>query len=320
MPKSEKYAIGVDLGGTFIKFGIVSAIGKIVHKTFLETNANKGSKYVIREIKNGINELLNIKGYKISGVGIGSPGVVQTKKGTIENPPNFHNWGKVHLGKLIKKEIGIKVFVENDANAAAIGEMIFGAGRNINSFLMVTLGTGVGGGIILNRKLYRGDSGGAGEIGHISIDYSGNHCNCGSIGCIEAYIGNNYLLKNIKSELNKHPESKILKIIDNNIDLLSTKVISEASKQDDKYAESIIQDVGKLLGCALSSACNLLDISNVIVGGGVSGFGNLLLESIESTMKKRVVKSLQSKIKIIPAKLKNDAGIKGASSLVFYKA
>ncbi|MHB9013952.1 MAG: ROK family protein, partial [Ignavibacteriaceae bacterium] len=189
MSKQEKYAIGVDLGGTNVKVGIVSQNGKIIKKVSVETKAQGGPKKVIQQIKKGIDEVLNKNELRIHGIGIGSPGTVSTKKGTVEDPPNLPGWGKVNLGKIIQKEFKINVKVENDANAAAIGEMIYGAGKSYESFVMVTLGTGVGGGIIYNRKLFRGEFGAAGEIGHISIDINGPQCKCGSFGCVETYLG-----------------------------------------------------------------------------------------------------------------------------------
>lgn len=318
MAKSDKYAIGVDLGGTFVKFGLVTHKGKIITKLALESKSEKGPDAVVSQIKKGIKELLCKKGFEVQGIGIGAPGVVSIKKGTVENPPNFPEWGKVHLGKIIHKEFKIPVYVENDANAAAIGEMIFGAGKKANSFIMVTLGTGVGGGIIFDRKLFRGDTGGAGEVGHISIDFNGVNCNCGSIGCVEAYAGNNYLVKSVIAEYEQNKNSLVFSSIDNNLDFLTPKIISDAAAQGDAFAIKVVEQLGKHVGYALASASNLLDVSTMIVGGGVAGFGEPLLNSIESAMKERVIKSLQTRVKVIPAKLKNEAGIKGASALVFY--
>ncbi len=182
MPKSVKYAIGVDLGGTSVKVGIVSQEGKIIKKLSLETFANMGPDEVIAQIKKGVGQILSGNKLKIRGIGIGSPGIVSPKKGTVENPPNFPGWNKVNLGKILHKEFKLNIHVENDANAAAIGEMIFGAGKKLDSFIMVTLGTGVGGGIIFKGKLFRGEFGAAGEIGHISVDLNGQKCNWGSYG------------------------------------------------------------------------------------------------------------------------------------------
>jgi glucokinase len=286
----------------------------------VETKAEYGPESVIAQIKYGINILLHKNKYKLSGIGIGSPGIVSIKKGTVENPPNFPGWKKINLGKIIKKEFNLKVHIDNDANAAAIGEMIFGAGKNIDSFVMITIGTGVGGGIVFNRKIFRGEHGGAGEVGHITVDYKGDKCNCGSYGCIETYAGNTYLIRRVKEELKNYPDSKIWTLINNNPDNLTPRFISIAAENGDDFAKSVIHDLGYFLGAALSSVSNLLDISTFIIGGGVAGFGDPLFKSIKEIMTRRVLTPLRPKIKVIPARLKNDAGIKGASSLVFYNS
>lgn len=185
---------------------------------------------------------------------------------------------------------------------------------------MVTLGTGVGGGIIIDNKIYRGEFGAAGEIGHVSIDHNGPKCNCGSIGCIEAYVGNHYLVNRISKELPDHPSSKIWELIDNDLERLSPRIIDIASEAGDPYAQSIVKQMGFYIGCALASVSNLLDISTFIIGGGVSGFGKPLFNEIKETASSRVLKPLRNRVEVHPAKLKNDAGIKGASALVFYKS
>lgn len=320
MPKTDKYAIGVDLGGTNIKIGIVSQKGKLVKKASLNTLALGGPESVIGQIKKGVKGILQKNKFKIQGIGIGAPGVVSTKKGTVENPPNLPGWEKVNLGKILEKEFKIHVHVENDANVAAIGEMIFGAGKKLDSFIMITLGTGVGAGVIFNGKLFRGETGAAGEIGHMSINYNGIKCNCGSYGCIETYIGNNYIIKKVAGELENHKNSGIWKLINKDLSLLTPLIIHQAAMQGDEYSISVIKDLGLYLGTGLASAANALDVGTFIIGGGVAGFGDLLLNSVYEVTKDRVLKPLSKRIKILPAKLKNDAGIKGASALVFYKS
>ncbi|MCB0749015.1 MAG: ROK family protein, partial [Ignavibacteriae bacterium] len=254
-----KYAVGVDLGGTKIKIGIVTEKGKIVKKISIPTLANEGPDKSIGQIKKGISAVLKGNKNLISGIGIGSPGVVSLKKGTVENPPNLIGWKKVHLGKIISKEFSIPTFVENDANAAAIGELIYGAGKDLNSFIMVTLGTGVGGGIIYNKKLFRGDTGAAGEIGHTTIDQNGPKCNCGSYGCLESYLGNNYIIKNVKLKLENNKDSKIFSLTENYLKNLSPQIIHEASLQGDEFSKNIIKDLGNTLGHGLASIVNVLD-------------------------------------------------------------
>lgn len=313
-----KYAIGVDLGGTRIKLGIVSEAGKLISKISVKTEAEKGPKNVIDNIISGIEELTNKSKYKISGIGIGCPGVVTPGKGIVENPPNLPGWNKVNIGRIISKEFNKQVLVDNDANAAAIGELTFGSGKNYKSFIMITLGTGVGGGIVIDKKIYHGDFGAAGEIGHISIDYNGPKCNCGSYGCIEAYVGNHYLKERVRTELKKHPESKIWKLINNDLSKVSPRNVQDAAETGDEFAKSVIEDLGFYLGSAFTSLCNVLDISVFIIGGGMAGFGKPLFDSIRKTIAKRVMAPIRPRVRVLPAKLKNDAGIKGASALVFH--
>ena len=318
MAEKLKYALGVDLGGTSIKLGILSNLGEILTKYSLPSNAELGPDEVIRQIKKGIRHILSQKKIKIRGIGIGAPGVINIEKGTVEYPPNFPGWGKVKLGKIIQKEFNFKTFIENDANAAAIGEYMFGAGKKYNSFIMITLGTGVGGGIIFNKKIFRGEFGAAGELGHMSIDYKGPKCKCGSFGCIEAFIGNNYLKQIVSSELKVHPDSKILELVNNEAGHVTPRIIQEAMEQGDKYAKSVVDNMGTQLGAVLTSVSNLLDISTFIIGGGVAGFGKPLFNKVQQTIVERVFIPTKKRVKVLPAKLKNDAGIKGASALVFH--
>ncbi|PJA98398.1 MAG: hypothetical protein CO128_07580 [Ignavibacteriales bacterium CG_4_9_14_3_um_filter_30_11] len=318
--KNEKYALGVDIGGTNIKLGIVSSSGKIVFKTMLPTNRRDGPDEVISQLKKGIKSILGKKKYKIKGIGIGAAGSVSSKDGTVSNPPNVPGWKVVNIVKIIKEEFNVSVFIDNDANAAAIGEMLYGVGKNYSSFALITLGTGVGGGLILNNKIFQGITGAAGEIGHISIDHNGRKCNCGAHGCVEAYVGNHYLIDIVKKELLDHKDSKILELINYNTDLLTPIIINQASEADDKYANDVIEKVGYYVGCALSTVANLLEMDTFIIGGGVSAFGRPLIDSIKMTIKKNVLKILKNRINVLQAQLKNDAGVIGAASLIFYNS
>jgi glucokinase len=318
MNEKDKYAIGIDLGGTSIKLGIVTNSGKIYEKNKIRTEAEKGPKKVIENIKTGIRELTLNSTHRIEGIGIGCPGVVTPGKGIVENPPNLPGWEKVNIGRIIYHEFEREVYVDNDANAAAIGELTFGSGRKYKSFIMITLGTGVGGGIVIDNKIYHGDFGAAGEIGHISIDYKGPKCNCGSFGCIEAYAGNQYLKERVRKKLKKHPESKLWKLINNDLSKVSPRNIQTAAEMGDKFGQAVIEELGVHLGSAFTSLCNVLDISVFIIGGGLAGFGKPLFDSIEKSLCSRVMAPIRSRVKVLPAKLKNDAGIKGASALVFH--
>ncbi len=314
-----KAAVGVDLGGTTIKLSIVDRKGKILKKLSIDSKAEKGPDAVTKQIIKGVKQITT-DDIRIIGIGVGAPGVISLKKGTVQNPPNFPGWGRIHLGDILKKEFKCKVFVENDANAAAIGELIYGAGSKFKNFVMITLGTGVGSGIIIDKKIYRGESGGAGELGHVSIDTMGRQCKCGSLGCIEAYIGNNYLIERVKLQLEERKDSKLYKMINGDYNLLTPKLINVAAIEGCDFSQSVIIDTGTKLGYALAAAVNILDITTFILGGGISGFGKLLNESAQTACKERCLKPFQPRVIVKTAKLKNDAGIKGASALVYYKS
>jgi len=310
-------SIGIDLGGTNIKAGLVDKSGKIIFKTSVPTESELGYKHVIEQIIKAASIVFE-KDKNVAGIGIGAPGIVSAEEGTVKSPPNIPGWKKVNLRKILSDKFGKKVFVENDANAAAIGEYIFGAGKTTKSFIMVTLGTGVGGGIIYNGKLFRGETGGAGEIGHVTINYKGRKCNCGSYGCIETYVGNQRIAEKVKREIKSNPDSKVVELAEQNLDMISPKTLYDAAKLGDEYALKAIEDIAVMLGAAFASAVNLLDISTIILGGGVSGFGNFLLTPLKKNLKERVLAPNRPRVKIKLSKLKNDAGIKGASSLAFY--
>ncbi len=310
-------SIGIDLGGTNIKAGLVDKSGKILFKTSVPTESELGYKHVIEQIIKATTIVIE-KDDDVVGIGIGAPGIVSAEEGTVKSPPNIPGWKKVNLGKILSDKFGKKVFVENDANAAAIGEYIFGAGKTTKSFIMVTLGTGVGGGIIYDGKLFRGETGGAGEIGHVTINYKGRKCNCGSYGCIETYVGNQRIVEKVKREIKSNPDSKVVELAGEKLETLSPKTLYDAAKLGDEYAIKAIEDIAVMLGAAFASTVNLLDISTIILGGGVSGFGNFLLTPLKKNLKERVLAPNRPRVKIKLSKLKNDAGIKGASSLAFY--
>lgn len=310
-------SIGIDLGGTNIKAGLVDKSGKILFKTSVPTESELGYKHVIEQIIKATTIVIE-KDDDVVGIGIGAPGIVSAEEGTVKSPPNIPGWKKVNLGKILSDKFGKKVFVENDANAAAIGEYIFGAGKTTKSFIMVTLGTGVGGGIIYDGKLFRGETGGAGEIGHVTINYKGRKCNCGSYGCIETYVGNQRIVEKVKREIKSNPDSRVVELAGEKLETLSPKTLYDAAKLGDEYAIKAIEDIAVMLGAAFASAVNLLDISTIILGGGVSGFGNFLLTPLKKNLKERVLAPNRPRVKIKLSKLKNDAGIKGASSLAFY--
>jgi glucokinase len=316
MPQ-QHYAIGVDLGATTVKTGLVTSAGQILFQTKLPTLGEKGPKAVIIQIKKSIEQvMIHARGKTLRGIGIGSPGIVDEKGGIVKDPPNISGWHHVALGEKIQKSFKLHVAVENDANVAAIAEAKFGAGKHHPNFLFVIWGTGVGGGIILDGKIYRGAFGGAGEVGHVSIDYNGLLCNCGARGCVEAYVGQRHLSQRAIERLKSQPRSKILDLVGGDISKVEPMYISQAAYGGDKLAREIFTEAGTLLGVALGSVLNVVDLRVIIIGGGLSAAGKFVFDAVKKSVQSHVLKPLRKDIRVLPAKLGNSAGILGAAGLV----
>ena len=319
MTHGTDIAIGVDLGATTVKTGIVRPDGRILYQNKFPTRGGDGPDAVVRQIVASVEDARAKAGTgRILGLGIGSPGVVDDQ-GVVKAPPNMRDWEEVPLAAMLGEVFSFPVAVENDANCAAIAESRFGAGRDHPNFLFVIWGTGVGGGIILNRKIYRGPTGGAGEIGHIVIDYKGLPCNCGSRGCVEAYVGQRYLSRRTAERLGEFPWSRILHYAGNDATKIEPLHLSLAAQEGDPLAQEILYEAGQLLGVAIASVMNTMDLRVSIIGGGVSAVGDSVFEAMEQSVRSRVLKPLRTDIRVIRAQLGNDAGILGAAGLVLHE-
>ncbi len=311
------YIIGIDLGGTYIKAGSVSKEGKLLKEVSLPSQGEIDPQAVVSQIAKAVDKLRSAHASdELLGVGIGSPGIVDLDGGTVKYPPNLANWKVFRLGEEVSKKIGVRAEVENDANAAAVGEQKFGAGKGLDNFIMITLGTGVGGGFIVDGKVFRGETGGAGELGHTTINMDGPKCGCGNRGCVEAYVGQRHLSRRVAEQLKGHPESLINRLIDGDPEKLEPKVMSEAANHGDKFALAVWKEAGTYVGTAVASAFNLFDIGTLIIGGGVAKAGRPLFDSIEATIKERVLSSLKPRVKVMKAQLENSAGVLGAAALI----
>ncbi|MBI5214366.1 MAG: ROK family protein [Ignavibacteriae bacterium] len=313
---TQHYFLGIDLGATTVKTGCVSSDGKILSETKVSTEAHLGPDAVVQQIMKTVDSMFNQYGNdSLEAIGIGAPGIVNN--GIVKAPPNISAWDEVNLQNEINRITGIKVVVENDANCAALAEAKFGAGIHHRNFLFVIWGTGVGGGIILDGKIYHGPNGGAGEIGHTTIDFNGPDCNCGNKGCIEAYIGQRYLSQRTKELLQKsNVHSKIIELVEGDFNKIEPAVISLAAEQGDAVAKEILTEAGTLLGYALSNVSNILDLETVIIGGGISAAPQFVYDAVTNALRARVLKPHRPNIQVLRAKLGNTAGIIGAASLV----
>jgi glucokinase len=323
----KKWAIGVDLGGTYTKLALVDNSGRIRRKGKLPTAAYKTKEALLRAIVDGISAILKdnrLSLKDLAGVGIGVPGLVAFERGFVYNLTNIPGWKNVRLKKILEAMLSVSgrkipVLVDNDVNLMALGESRFGAGRGAKNLVCVTLGTGVGGGIIINGDLYRGTSSAAGEIGHMPLKEEGLKCNCGSFGCLERYVGNKYIVDEIKDKIRSGRPTKIRELVKGGLSLITPETISKAAKNKDALAIECWRRAGKRIGVALSGVINLLNPEKIIIGGGMAEAGEALFSAIRDTVNERALPVSRGAVKIVKAKLGNDAGMTGAAALFFGK-
>lgn len=304
---------GIDIGGTTVKIGLAAEDGTLLEKWELPTRKERTPDRLLLDIKLSILDCLQRRGLKkeeILGIGMTAPGAV-TADGILHGAVNI-GWGDVPLAKEAERIIGISpVCVGNDARLAALGEATYGAGVGAKSMLMVTLGTGVGGGVVLNGKILMGESGVAGEIGHMTVNpFETEHCNCGKTGCLEQYASATGMVRVAKQVLAARKEDSLLRQ-----NAVTAKALWDAAKAGDALADEITDIVSAYLGIAIANAMYLVDTEKIVFGGGVSQAGEFLLRKVEKAYRSRVFAHSRGK-EFLPAKLGNDAGIRGAAALL----
>ncbi len=304
------------MGGTNITIALVDLKGKIKNKVKISTQADKDAGFIIKTIIENIRVLVrDIRFSHLIGIGIGAAGQIDHVRGVIQFSPNLH-WRNVPIVKEIKKEFNLPIYIDNDANVACYGEFLFGAGRGAQNILCVTLGTGVGGGIIIGSKIYHGVGGAAGEIGHITVESKGRKCNCGNHGCMEAYVGAPHIRERCIEKIKAGRKSIITKIVEGSLSKITPMVLEEAAFYKDKLSQEIWQETGMYLGVGLASLINIFNPEKIIIGGGIANAGKLISEPMLKTIKERALAVSLKNVKIVRAKLGEDAGVIGAAMLV----
>ncbi|OHD15105.1 MAG: hypothetical protein A2086_15250 [Spirochaetes bacterium GWD1_27_9] len=306
------FYVGIDVGGTSAKIGLVKSDGSIVEKTQIQTLKTPDWKEIIEEYAKPVEKWLK-NGINIKGIGMGTPGFVNKKTGILYNCENIPGLINAPFVSFLKDKFNLPVIADNDATCAAIGEHIFGAGKDFSDFLMVTVGTGVGGGLILNNKVYRGADGFAGELGHIIVVAEGRECSCGNKGCIEAYASATSIIKRIKDGIKK---GYIKTYNDVETKEINAKLIFDRAQNGDPYSVDAVDSAARYLGRMLGGLVNLLNLQAIIIGGGVAASGDYFIKKIEFYCHQVAWYMFTKDLKIIPAKLLNDAGILGAASLI----
>ena len=317
----KKYNIGVDIGGTNVKIALIDEKGTIAYSNSVPTRAEMGYEYTIQNIINTIKDSLKESNNDISnigGIGFGLPGQIDSVNGVVRLLPNIPGWVEVPLAKIVKDEFNVPVKLDNDVRVATLGELNYGAGKGCQNLICLTVGTGVGSGIVLNGQLVRGASMTAGEIGHVIVERNnGEICGCGATGCLEAYASGPSVVKMAKDYIAGGKSTKFKEIAAGNE--ITPYMVYEAAKQGDAVAKRIFTIVGEYLGVALVSVVNLLNPEKIIVGGGVGQAGDLILEPIREAIKKRCIPTSAAAVEIVPAQLGESAGVVGASLLVNQK-
>lgn len=305
------YVIGIDLGGTNLKAGVVDADGKILHRLSIKTNSHADSQTISNQILSLIAEIIQcarVKESDMIGVGLGSPGLVDKKGETILFSPNLPRWRNIPIKRIVAERFSKPCVLENDANAAAWGEKWVGAGKDVSSLVMLTLGTGIGGGIVIDNKLWRGANNVAAEIGHMVIQMDGPQCNCGNRGCVEVYASATGMVRRFR-ELLRSGISSALKISDE----ITAKMINDAAIQGDRASLNIIEETGRYLGIALINIMHVLNPEMIVLAGGMIGSGELLMNPIRQVTQQRAFEASYKDTKIVFSQLGNDAGIIGAA-------
>lgn len=315
----EKYRVGVDIGGTNVKIALVDKNGEILFSKTVPTRAEMGYEYTVGNIKQSIKELIEeakIDKNAIEGIGFGFPGQIDCDTGVVRILPNIPGWINVPIADIMQKEFNVPVRVDNDVRCAALAELNYGAGAGCRNLICITVGTGIGSGLIVNGKLVRGANNAAGEIGHVKLSfYNGPICGCGDTGCMEAYASGPAIVAMAKEYVLGGKSTRYREIA-GSVDAITPALVAQAAKEGDVVAQRIFKIMGEYIGTGLSSVVNLLNPEKIVIGGGVADAGNILLDPLKAALKNRAMPIQGASVEIVPAQLGNTAGVIGASLLI----
>ena len=315
---TRKKILSLDVGGTKLAGAVFDSSGKLLRYSTRLTRSSADSKDAdsVFDRLAGLGESLLRKegvGGALKCVGAGCAGPLDSEKGVIYAPPNLHCWDGFPLKERLEKHFGVPAVVDNDANAAALGEQRFGAGRGHSHILYITASTGIGAGLVLDGKVYRGADYGAGEFGHMILARNGPRCNCGGRGCLEAFASGTAIAKRAQREIRRAPDSLLAGMrAEKGEKNLSAKDIFAAARKGDPLASKIVNDAAEYLGIGITSVIHLLNPEIIIIGGGMARAGRLLFEPVRRIVAERAQKSLAENVQIVPAKLGGKAGLYGS--------
>jgi glucokinase len=320
----KKWIIGVDLGGTNIVVGVLpmdGGNGEVLALASEATEAQRGAKFVVDRI----NSMIETARERVTathgggpedfaGVGIGSPGPLDRRSGIVINTPNL-GWRNFPLRDLVGKAVNLPAILDNDANCATYGEWWLGAGRNVNTLVGLTLGTGIGGGIVLNGEIFHGVSDAAGEIGHTTIEVNGRKCKCGNYGCLEAYASGPAIALRAIEGIEAGTDSMLPDLVSGRLESVTAATVYEAAVLGDPYANDVMRETAKFLGAGVANLINMLNPEMIVIAGGVTKAGDHLFLPLKAEVRKRAFRSALEACQICPAALPGTAGVIGAAAM-----
>ena len=315
----NRFAIGVDLGGTNLRVAAINENGGLFDQLNLPTEAEKGREDVVERLSSGILELVQRwkERYQLAGIGVGIPGIIKMKEGILVASPNLPGWENFNIRGLISKRLNSPFYLENDANAAALGEKWIGSGRSVEHLCFLTMGTGIGGGLILNGKVWHGVAGMAAELGHVTIHPNGRLCKCGNYGCLEAYAAASAVVKAAQEFMEAGNASPALQKAASSGTKLTSAVIYQLAKEKDASSIAIFDQVGRSLGIAIANFINIFDIDTFVLGGGAVDAWDAFEKSMFEEVARRSYVYRNDPRKILKSSLGSQAGIFGAAYLAF---
>jgi glucokinase len=321
MPGNKQQSVlSVDLGGTKTIVAVVLTSGKIISRKYYLTLADEGTRAVLNKLSSAINRSIaqaRLKNAELIGIGIAVAGILDTRKGIVTTSPNLPGWHNVQLRDVIAARSGLATYLINDASAAALGEHRFGAGRGFDNLLYLTVSTGIGGGIIINGELYSGADGCAGELGHMTIEADGPQCSCGNFGCLEALASGWAIAKEAVTRINQGESSSITELVDGRLENITAEMVATAARRGDGLACDIVAKAANYLGIGLANLVNIFNPELIVIGGGLSKMGNMLLNPAEKVIKERAFRLPAQSVRVVRARLGSNAGIIGAAAHVY---
>lgn len=314
---SDFYVAGVDLGGTKIYTVLAASNGEVLAEIKIPTEAEKGPQHVITRILESVALVKReapLASRRLRALALGAPGPLDTSRGIIHFAPNL-SWQDLPIREILEGKTGIRVLLDNDANLAALGEHVYGAGRGAENMVYITVSTGVGGGFILGGRLYRGSSDGAGEVGHMTVLPGGPLCSCGNCGCLEALASGTAIAREARQRVAGGGGREILAAAGGDFGRISAVSVAAAAAGGDPVAVSIIEEAARFLGIGVANLVNLLNPSLVVLGGGVMKTGELIWEGVRREVGARALETARARVRLVPAELGGRAGAIGAVAL-----